>query len=815
MVDELIGPMTIFIGDTVTVDLSDHFSDPGGGPLTYGATSSSPAVVAASVTGSTLRMVPQAKGAASVEVTAANDHGTSEMDISTTVGNSPPKVVDPIARIEPHVAQVLVFVVSEHIIDPDGDPVSYTAASSNESVVLAGLSGDTLRLEGVKRGNAGVRITATDIEGLSTRVDIPTTVVPMPGRVVLEFQYDAAGGSGWSNSDNWGTDADLATWYGVEVNEQGQVRSLSLGGNNLQGAITPYLAELDWLEYLNLESNGLEGIVPVALTRLPLSELHLTDNPGLAGEVQTAFRTDLADLDVLLAGGTDICAPNDPNFRKWLGGIAERRVRMCEPPPPPAAYLIQAAQSLEAADRVPLVGGKKALLRVFATSPYSTHEGIPPVRATFLVDGTEFRTITFPGKSEPVPVVFREDSLPISANVEIPGDVMRPDLEMVIEIDPEGTLDEELGVAARLPGEGAHEYTVYDVPTFDLTVIPFLWEDDPDSAIIGYARKMEEDEEEYGRLHATYDLLPVNGFEVNAYEPVETSSNNAFDLLRRTDAIRRKDGGSGYFQGQMSGVVTGARGVAWLNHKSSFSIPVGWIIAHELGHNLNLRHAPCGPVAGADPNYPHDDGKIGTWGYDVRNDSLIDPERHYDVMSYCGPEWISDFFFGKALRYRRVRPYPGRRAPSAAMQTLLLWGGLDEQGDPFLEPAFVMEARPGLPASPGEYALTGSGAGGTVLFSLSFDMPAVGDAPGESSHFVFTVPVQAGWAGSLASITLSGPDGSVTMDGDTDIPMTIAVDGKRGPIRAFWDGLRDDSDARAGWVLLRSSGIPDRKEWER
>ena len=814
-VTDLISPMTIHIGDTVTADLSDHFTDPDGDALTYAASSSDPAVVDASVTGSTLRIVPKAKGEASVKVTAKDDEGASaEMNIAVIVGNRPPQLVDPIAAMEPYVGQQVVLVLSDYFVDLDGDPLSYTATSSDEAVVVASLSADTMLVEAMGRGEAMITATATDTDSLWTSMVISTTVVPIPERVVLEFLFDAAGGTGWGNSDNWGTDADVATWYGVEVNEQGQVRSLSLGNNNLKGTIAPQLGELEAMEYLNLESNGLEGGLPVSLTRLPLSELHLTNNPGLAGEIDAEFHRSLTGMDVLLAGGTDICAANDSQFRRWLGRIGERRVKMCERVSP-TAYLIQAAQSPEDSLRVPLVGGKKALLRVFVTSPYSTHDvEIPPVKATFYEDGTEIKTLTIPGKSIPVPVYVAENSLEASANVEIPADVIRPDLEMVIEIDPEGTLDEE-GVAARVPEDGRLEYRVYNLATFDLTVIPFLWEDDPDSAIIGYAKKMEEDEEEYSRLHATYDLLPIKDFEVTAYKAVESSSNNAFNLLDQTDAIRRADGGGGYFQGQMSGPVTGPDGVARLNHKSSFSIPSNLVIAHELGHNLNLQHAPCGGPDFPDPKFPHENAKIGIWGYDVRNNSLLNPARYYDMMSYCNPQWISDYFFDKAIRYRRSRGYQERKAPSAATQTILLWGGLDEQGEPFLDPAFIMEARPGLPTSPGAYALTARDHDGAALFSLSFDMPEVGDAPGKSSSFVFTVPVQGGWAGSLASITLSGPGGSFTLDEDSDKAMTIAREGVSGPIRAFWDGWRGPSAAQPERVLLRSRGIPGREEWER
>jgi hypothetical protein len=64
--------------------------------------------------------------------------------------------------------------------------------------------------------------------------------------------------------------------------------------------------------------------------------------------------------------------------------------------------------------------------------------------------------------------------------------------------------------------------------------------------------------------------------------------------------------------------------------------------AHELGHAAGRPHAPC-RVRDADPNYPHPEAALGAWGYDITDGSLKDPDRHRDIMSYCDPEWISDY----------------------------------------------------------------------------------------------------------------------------------------------------------------------------
>ena len=157
-----------------------------------------------------------------------------------------------------------------------------------------------------------------------------------------------------------------------------------------------------------------------------------------------------------------------------------------------------------------------------------------------------------------------------------------------------------------------------------------------------------------------------------------------------------------------------------------------------------------------------------------------------------------------------------------AAKSLLLWGGMDPEGEPFLEPAFVVDAPAALPDSAGEYRVTGRTASGGELFSLSFTMPETADGDGSSS-FVFALPVQPGWEGNLASITLSGPGGSATLDSDTDLSMAILLDPSTGQVRGI---LRDlpQADRAAALVpqadldsldVLFSRGIPDASAWGR
>ena len=104
-------------------------------------------------------------------------------------------------------------------------------------------------------------------------------------------------------------------------------------------------------------------------------------------------------------------------------------------------------------------------------------------------------------------------------------------------------------------------------------------------------------------------------------------------------------------------------------------------------------------------------------------------------------------------------------------------------------------------------------------------MPVNEDAELGETRFVFSLPVQPEWVGNLASITLSGPDGTVTLDQNTNRPMAILRDPSRGQVRGILQDLpgssRSPADAAAALSIdpslevLFSRGIPNPSTWRR
>ena len=574
-----------------------------------------------------------------------------------------------------------------------------------------------------------------------------------------------------------------------ELSALGSLRWLWLNGNQLTDVPLPPRG-FPSLELLDLSGNELRGSLPAGLLELTgLVRLYLADNSGLVGPLPRGV-TSLEHLEDFHTIGTGLCAPGDPEFLDWLESVTRQRMALCDRSGGPAAYLIQAVQSREFP--VPLVADEPALLRAFVTVDEGAFARMPPVRATFYQYGAVTHVADIPGTSIRIPSSVDESSLSNSANAEIPGSVIQPGLEVVIEPDPDGTLDPALGVARRIPATGRMALDVRAMPVFEVTLVPFIWQDSPNYSIVDTVAGMAADPAGHELFEHTHLLLPVSEIDATAHPPVATSTNNGFDLLREVEMIRIAEGGRGHYLALMAEPTRGnIGGVAYgIGSWSSFSVLNSEVFAHEFGHNRGLLHAPCGGAGGPDRGYPYEKGNIGAWGYDFSTGDLVRPGR-WDFMSYCDPTWTSDYQFTNAVRYRLETEtnsvlIAADADRTAAGHTLMLWGGQNGEGAPNLRPSFYIDAPAALPQADGPWSLTGTDAQGTVLFSFSFAMAEFTDTDDDRAGFSFAVPVT--WTVELAEITLQGPGGSASLNRDTDRPLTILRDPATRRIRGILEG---------------------------
>ena len=304
------------------------------------------------------------------------------------------------------------------------------------------------------------------------------------------------------------------------------------------------------------------------------------------------------------------------------------------------AYLTQAAQNLEGS--VPLVASRDALLRVFATSDAVNNfefEGA----ADFYLDGRYNGTVHLGPPVGGIPLEVEEGRLEASFNASVPGSFLRPGAEMVVVVRPAPpgvgvtlTDDSEL----RMPASGKLELDVREVAPLDVKVVPILssWSKNSggNEAVANFARDLVFYDPD-NSLQYTRRYLPISELTLSLREAYYTDADSTdaggIGILNELQLLRHLEAGGTdqYYHGLLAfphfrGPGWGFGGIAanipaytalTISHLSdgTYRGPAfGETFAHELGHDVSLRHAPGCFAGGPDWNYPHDDAVIGRVG---------------------------------------------------------------------------------------------------------------------------------------------------------------------------------------------------------
>ena len=184
-----IPAQTLNTGGTATVDASRYFSDPDGDALTYTAASSDWNVARASVSGATLTITAIGSGAATVTVTARDPEGltaTQQASVTVQQANRPPQATGTVPAQTLNTGGTATVDASRYFSDPDGDALTFSAASSNSNVASAAVSGSTITVTAASPGSATITVTARDPGGLSATQSVRVTVASA-GAPDLEF----------------------------------------------------------------------------------------------------------------------------------------------------------------------------------------------------------------------------------------------------------------------------------------------------------------------------------------------------------------------------------------------------------------------------------------------------------------------------------------------------------------------------------------------------------------------------------------------------------------------------------------------------
>jgi len=136
------------------------------------------------------------------------------------------------------------------------------------------------------------------------------------------------------------------------------------------------------------------------------------------------------------------------------------------------------------------------------------------------------------------------------------------------------------------------------------------------------------------------DHAPMVSQQVTALPATSDEWNTAFSrILGELDDLYLLENATSrtLYYGFIPKRTSGIAGTAYRpgNAAVGFDLPsnptaVRETMVHEIGHNLSLRHAPCGNPSSPDPNYPYANAAMGAgnrfiWGFDATSNRFVDP----------------------------------------------------------------------------------------------------------------------------------------------------------------------------------------------
>jgi subtilisin family serine protease len=197
---EFIGASTLadaHPSDEIEYQISDYFSDPDGDAITFTVSSSDAAVASVFAAGETFLVKSKAEGTADLTFTVTDTKGASTT-ASITVNvvevvntNNAPEFIGQEDIFQYHVAVNSVeYALSDFFSDPDGDEITYTVESSDESVVKIFASATKFLVQTSSVGTATLNFTVTDVNGASMSHPMTVTIDAIAGINDFEPDFD-------------------------------------------------------------------------------------------------------------------------------------------------------------------------------------------------------------------------------------------------------------------------------------------------------------------------------------------------------------------------------------------------------------------------------------------------------------------------------------------------------------------------------------------------------------------------------------------------------------------------------------------------
>ncbi|MFC2177372.1 calcium-binding protein, partial [Actinomycetota bacterium] len=425
-----------------------------------------------------------------------------------------------------------------------------------------------------------------------------------------------------------------------------------------------------------------------------------------------------------------------------------------------------ADSSQEFADRIGTVRNRAGIARAFISA---NRPGLPSptVHLYYKIEGTVGKVLM--DGPEILPENPQESDLSTTFNYVFDETFLEPGTKMYVVVDRGDATLEVSEANNRYPNSGWVNIDTRDVPTLRITVVP----------VDGVTLSQSQAEDLFEMV---MKMHPVADYDIDVRAPyVCRSCTGDFDPNRDEDGFytdwdrllselrvrQRQEAPDRMYHAIVprswrAANVAGMAYIGWPAAVSSLGHRDEETIAHEAGHNLNLLHNRCSGLEGnPDDNFPYSNGSIGHWGYDAATGTTYDPSEWVDLMTYCQPEWISDFSYGKVLDYRSdgyvldaqadgLAPagngtvvqfsgsVPANARAVASFEAVPVNKRINRMPVTEISSVEVVD-HAAVPPIPGDHRLVGLDGKGAAVTSISFTAYSLDHAPG--AQFLFSVEI--------------------------------------------------------------------------
>ena len=528
------------------------------------------------------------------------------------------------------------------------------------------------------------------------------------------------------NVSGWALDTGGGEGAGMGIDQVQMYKGNACSGT-LLGETTNFHPRSDVMRYFNLDSSYQNSGFSITITGINPGTLTYTvcARSTLNGQFQKSTRT------VNIGGATDLAVDRV----ELIQGIT-----MSDP------YEVH-------------VAGRDTLLRAFINlSGVSSQSGVQ-ARLTRYVGGALQDSLI--SNTTTIQASTNEGNLAHTLNFTLPTSWLSAGTSYVLEIDHQNLITETNETNNRYPSSGAQSFEFVEVDPLEIVIVPVTY------ARPGITPTNPRTDDLSYLTWMPIEVFPIPIITYELHSPISFTGDLRADggwgdLLSQIDALHASEDPDntkiyyGVINSDDADGCTGSCtvGLGYMGWPTAVGFS-GWgagtaeaseTMTHEIGHNFDRSHAPCGDPGNPDPNWPagYLEAIIGQYGYNFGSSSLVAPGSTHDYMSYCEPNWTSDYTYKGIFDYYQTSAF-GIASLGLPTEAIYIGGTIDVNNQVHMLPPFAQIA-PLSNITGSSYRLEFLNVSGDVLLSQNFAPREIADAPEKTWGFGFFLPAQDGLA---------------------------------------------------------------------